>query len=214
MLLAFSVLGGILIWQKENLKLDWKGILKIKSWVILSLIFSFVIIYVVIKFPFPLQSRSISTIAITERFTESSGEAAISSRWSLLPNLFSAIKASPVLGSGLGKTITYKSSDPRILENNPNGRYTTYAFEWGWLEIWLKFGLFGVLIYFWLLAMVVCDGLKMFIFRKSEAKFNIFSLILGIIFLFFVNIFSPYFNHPLGIGYLIFVSRYVDLHKK
>jgi hypothetical protein len=39
-----------------------------------------------------------------------------------------------LLGSGLGSTLTYTNNDPRIRSLlNPDGSYSTYAFELGWL---------------------------------------------------------------------------------
>jgi UDP-N-acetylmuramoyl-L-alanyl-D-glutamate--2,6-diaminopimelate ligase len=48
----------------------------------------------------------------------------------LLPILFDGVKRHPVLGSGFGATVTYKSSDPRVVAAT-GGVYTNYAFEPG-----------------------------------------------------------------------------------
>ena len=31
---------------------------------------------------------------------------------------------------GFGTSVTYETSDPRALETNPDGLFTTYSFEW------------------------------------------------------------------------------------
>lgn len=122
-------------------------------------------------------------------------EAAVSSRWSLLPVLIKEIELNPFLGQGYGATITYTSFDPRVLKNNPDGKYTTYAFEWGYLDLWLKLGGFGLGVYLILLWIL---------WRQS---FKIWpALSFGLLFLLITNIFTPYLNHPLGIGLLIFSS--------
>ena len=56
------------------------------------------------------------------------------------------------MGRGFGATVTYQTRDPRILADNGSGEYTTYAFEWGWLDIWLKLGIFGLAAYFLLIG--------------------------------------------------------------
>jgi len=57
--------------------------------------------------------------------------------------LLDAIAQHPWLGSGFGRTVTYRSTDPRVLADHPAGAYTTTAFEWGYLDIALKIGLLG-----------------------------------------------------------------------
>ena len=57
------------------------------------------------------------------------GEAAANSRWNLLPILNAAGMEHPLLGSGLGRTVTYITEDPRLLVDNPTGEYTTFAFD-------------------------------------------------------------------------------------
>lgn len=123
------------------------------------------------------------------------GEAALSSRWSLLPVLINEISLNPFLGQGYGATITYTSFDPRVLKNNPDGRYTTYAFEWGYLDLWLKLGSLGLGAYFLFLWIL---------WRRSLVVWPALSF--GLIFLLITNIFTPYLNHPLGIGLLVLSS--------
>src|SRR5690606_26879171 len=56
----------------------------------------------------------------------------------------------PILGSGYGTTVTYETSDPRLL-STIGSSYTTYAFEWGYHDIWLKIGVVGASVYAWFL---------------------------------------------------------------
>ena len=143
-----------------------------------------------------------ATALLSERVSQITGEAGVSSRWALLPELWDKIKQAPILGQGFGSIITYQSSDPRVLQSSPTGEYTTYAFEWGWLDIWLKLGLFGLIAYLSLVGKIIVDG----IFRNKAKDKIIYGLTIGIAVISAVSIFSPYMNHPLGIGYLILVS--------
>lgn len=130
-------------------------------------------------------------------------EAAVVSRWSLLPALSKEIKKNPVSGQGYGATVTYLSSDPRVLQNNPDGKYTTYAFEWGYLDIWLKIGILGLIAYFCLLFVLIKAALLQA--KNREPGFYL-SLAAGLVFLAAVNVFTPYLNHPLGIGFIVLSS--------
>jgi len=135
-------------------------------------------------------------------------EAAISSRWSLLEPMSKEILKSPIIGHGFGKEITYISQDPRVLERNSSGEYTTSAFEWGWLSIWLKMGILGLLAYIWLFYRVISDA-----FRDKHNQPYIWGLGLSLLALVAVNFFTPYLNHPLGIMYLILISLIVSSNK-
>ncbi len=136
---------------------------------------------------------------IFARVTDVQSQGAASSRQAQLPPLWSEIKKSPAWGQGFAKEVTYKSSDPRNrTADNPDGWYTTSAFEWGYLDIILKIGILGLLAY-----LVFIFG----IFKKLSNQFKTEKIyaawILGVIALLIINIFTPYLNHPLGIGYLL-----------
>lgn len=130
-------------------------------------------------------------------------EVALVSRWLLLPEIISEIKRNPLTGQGYGATVTYISQDPRVLENDASGRHTTYAFEWGYLDIWLKIGLVGLAAYLWLLGQLLLVAFR--IGQKSGEAFY-FGLAAGLIFLAATHMFTPYLNHPLGIGFIIAAS--------
>jgi hypothetical protein len=101
--------------------------------------------------------------------------------------------------------VTYKTSDPRILSTNPDGMYTTYAFEWGWLEHWVKFGVFG-----FLLMTVIIYRIGRRILESSIPdwiRYGMFASLLGLA---AVHVFSPFLNHPLGFGFLLFAEGYLE----
>jgi O-antigen ligase len=193
------VFGFILIWRNFGFKRVLLGV----TWLLVSTIMSIGLIYSVAAWPYVhlKSSNSFSQNFLTR--VDSSSDVAIVSRWNLLPVLSQAIISNPILGRGFGSTLTYFSHDPRVLENNPTGKYTTYAFEWGYLGICLKLGLIGLAVYLLFLLKLVVDGLKL-AFKNNSYLF--FALSSGVIFLVLTNIFTPYLNHPLGIGFLVFSS--------
>lgn len=163
-----------------------------------SFFLSLFIILLIIKIPFPKNiSYFDATAVLTERVTDSN-EAAIGSRWAMLPILGQAIEKDPLFGHGFGTTLTYKSEDPRIVAAT-GGFYTTFAFEWGWLDIWLKLGLFGLLAYFYLICELWVQA------KNTPFAWPIRLLLVALVSL---HIFTPYLNHPLGIGLILLVSFY------
>ncbi|MDO8617536.1 MAG: O-antigen ligase family protein [Candidatus Uhrbacteria bacterium] len=135
------------------------------------------------------------------------GESAVLSRWQLLPILWEKIKQHPITGSGFGATVTYKSLDPRIVKTG--GMATTYAFEWGWLEHWVKFGLIGIPI---MLALLI--SLIRRTWRSSQPDWIKWTLVSSMIALAATHFFSPYLNHPLGIFALIMAESTLLLFDK
>ncbi len=124
-------------------------------------------------------------------------ESAVLSRWQLLPVLWNKIKEHPILGSGFGATVTYQSFDPRVVSTT-GGQYTTYAFEWGWLDHWIKFGIVGIPLMLFLLWSI---GRR--VWKSNQPVWIRVSAIASIISLGAIHIFTPYLNHPLGIFALI-----------
>jgi O-antigen ligase len=182
-------------------KFSFKKILKTGLCGLAILLVSVAAILITVKFPYPTPEKISWGSMLEERLTDLS-EAAVRSRWDLLPPLGLAIVKHPVIGSGFGTTVTYKSSDPRAIQLSPYGKFTTYAFEWGYLDIMLKIGLAGLVVYLLLIAKIWRSGWHLW--RVGE--FITPGLLLGISALLATNFFSPYLNHPLGIGYLILCS--------
>jgi hypothetical protein len=174
-------------------KIKFKEFSKQFGKIFLIFIISFALIWSILVLP-PQGTGKDFISLIGDRAGKS--EAASNSRLSQLQPLFSEIINYPIIGSGFGTTVTYLSSDPRITSSTAgsSGEYTTYAFEWGYFDMWLKFGLFGLLIY---LALIFQIFKQLFI--KKE-----FGLLIALISILIVNVFSPYLNHPLGIGFILF----------
>lgn len=132
------------------------------------------------------------------RLENQTEEAAGASRINQLQPLLKRIAERPILGSGFGAEFTYKTSDPRFLSTNPDGLRTTYASEWGFLDIALKIGILGLLAYLWI-------NIKILISTPTRGQiWALKCLILAG--LLTVNVFSPYLNHPLGICLILLLS--------
>lgn len=167
---------------------------------------SLLLILIIIKFPYPSHGTAVSMSALSERLEIESGEAALASRWSLLPALWSEISNSFFFGQGFGANVSYISQDPRVLAQNPNGLYTSYAFEWAYLDTWLKIGFFGLLAFLAWLFFILGGLIKM---SLKEKQIEITALAIALFFLMIVNIFTPYLNHPLGLSLVLLSSCFI-----
>ncbi len=179
-------------------------LLRRKTWPVipklaLSGIGGVLIVFVLFMFPFPPSAGSLGDAILARADT---GESAAQSRWDLLPVLNRAILGSPLIGYGFGKTVTYRSSDPRVVAAT-GGEYTTYAFEWGWHGMALKIGLLGVAAYVWAIA-----GLL----RRLGSERRAWQI--AILTLCAIHIFTPYLNHPLGILVLVLAEAEIVKHEE
>ncbi|MBD3281452.1 glycosyltransferase [Candidatus Uhrbacteria bacterium] len=190
-----AAVGGAVVLALGLIKfgqLPWKACLKGLGGIAGSVLVLAAILY----FPFPKVGDVSLASMIKDRGTVT--DAAGASRWNLLPAMWEKIGESPIIGSGFGSTVTYESRDPRILKDNPDGIYTTYAYEWGWLSFWVKFGIFGPLIVLWLVISLAWRSLK------ASFPWWIRAGMVGSIACFSaVHIFTPYLNHPLGFSFLL-----------
>ena len=168
-------------------------LLVIKKIAILSVI-GVIIFLIALKLPFPAprNQRSFEDMLLSKNVSQR--DAAVASRWALIKALNLKIIESPLLGSGFGTTVTYISSDPRILSTT-GGTYTTAAFEWNYHDILVKMGLLGLLAYGYLLYAIF-----LVIWRSDERERQ--WLVPAFFALLTLNAVSPFLNHPLGIGYL------------
>lgn len=191
-----TLLTLIFVWRLQSFRLMMKAVL----WMFISGVIGVGLTYLVAVLPIsqPDGFRANIIDRVSNR-----GEAAVVSRWSLLYPLMDSIKESPIIGQGFGSTITYVSSDPRVLANNIDGQYTTYAFEWGYLDMWLKIGILGLLAYVFLLYGLFRASLGPGLRRNS---YILLSFAAGLVFLTITHFFTPYLNHPLGIGFLLLAS--------
>lgn len=203
--LPFLFLILIFVFLNKN---SLKTVLKCIALSFVIFLFSVLSVIGISRFPFP--PGSASSDLIRSRATKFSGEAAVSSRYAQIRPLLESIKNHPAIGSGFGTQVSYFSMDPRVLKDSPDGLYTTYSFEIGWLEIWLKIGLVGVFAYLYLLVKIIKCGWKKFKDSMRAPFEKDISLVVGVLSgtlaLFLIHGVSPYLNHPLGIGIVILCS--------
>jgi hypothetical protein len=173
-------------------------------------IFGVIVLILIILFPLPYRMSSAEELSsLFSSRTSELGDAAISSRWNLLPEMWEEIKAAPLLGSGFGEEVTFKTDDPRARSISPDGTWTTFAFEWGWLDLWLKMGILGPLAFLWLFF-----GLLRGLLGTSERpNWLTIGLVSSLTALFITHIFSPYLNHPIGLGFILFVVPFLETEK-
>lgn len=108
------------------------------------------------------------------------------SRLLLLPKILEKIKSAPILGQGLGDTVTVYSP---IFDTT----ITTPHFDWGYLEIFAEMGLVGLIAWISFVGYLLYHIIR----NKHQYNKNIFAAIL-ISFL-VINITSPALFHVLGI---------------
>lgn len=177
----------------------------------LSGVISVVCIWSIIKIEIP--ARPDLTEAIFFQTSAQTGRTeAVTSRWNLLTPMMESIYRSPILGSGFGTSITYISDDPRLRAEDATGTYTTYRFEWGYHDIWLKMGLFGLIA--WVCIFISFAIAACYTIKTHGHAWLISGLFAGVIALFIIHIFSPFLNHPIGIGYLLYILPFFDFSVK
>jgi O-antigen ligase len=167
-----------------------------------------ILIYLAISVPLPQRPQIGDALFYTNQ-ADNLRETAVTSRWKLLGPMVSKIWTNPILGSGFGETVTYNSDDPRLKALNESGEVTTYRFEWGYHDLWLKMGLLGLLSFVWILVTFVTAAYET-VLQKEETTWLVIGLTGGVIILYVTNIFSPYLNHPLGLMWLLFTAIYLN----
>ncbi|MBU0496325.1 MAG: hypothetical protein KKC68_02210, partial [Candidatus Thermoplasmatota archaeon] len=176
-------------------------------------IIDYVIAFGIVNIPLPGHKGVSATSLLSERTKDIGAEPAASSRMQLLKPLLTASLEQPIFGKGFGATVTYQSADPRILEQEEGGLYTTHAFEWGYLGFLYKFGIIGLIIYGYLIYSIYKHGLKGFSEKDNERTQNI-AILFGISALLVTHFFTPYLDHPLGIGWIMVSSLVLTIKNR
>lgn len=200
-LVAFACLAGWLI-KKRLLTLK-----RVSGLVGGTLVVSIVLVLVTLLFPYPQPVTSVGNFRdlFSDRSTDIS-DVAVSSRWKLLPPLWQGIGEQPIVGSGFGQTVTFQTDDPRVRAFSPDGSWTTFALEWGWLELWLKMGILGPIGFIYVMGMM---GISIYKQLFESHQWLGVSFILVLLFLAATHVFSPYLNHPLGLGLILFILPFL-----
>ncbi len=205
-LLITGVVAGAFLLFKE--RIGWRGAWVTALGLIGATLLSIGIFWATVKVPLPGVKGSGSVGLISERTTEPDSEAAAASRWQLLPQLAQAGLKHAIVGSGFGATVTYDTLDPRFRAAHGNGRITTFSFEWGYLDLWFKMGLPGLLAYGWFLSFIWRRGWKEAKEHTGWERGLQLGLLASLIALVATHATTPYLNHPLGIGWLLFVATF------
>lgn len=166
-----------------------------------------VLFWAVIVSPVPAHPN-LRDAAFYQESTGDDRELAVSSRWNLLYPMFTAIMESPIIGSGFGKEVTFISDDPRVRELHPSGEWTTYRFEWGYQDIWLKMGLLGLIAF--IAYAIVLTHAFLYTYHAHDNRWVVAGLYVSMVALFATHLFSPYLNHPIGLGMMLFVLPFFD----
>jgi len=181
------------------------------GWSALTTIIGVGLLFVVALFPIPDPSLAGGSLvnSLKDRTTETS-DAGISSRWKLLTPMLNTIFESPLVGHGFGKTVTFQTDDPRIRAISPDGTWSTTSMEWGWFELWIKMGVLGPLAFIYAGYELIK---RLWAYRWTEQAWIGLALVTGLIFIYGTHFFSPYLNHPIGLGYLLFLVPFLPNKK-
>lgn len=194
------------------IKYGMMNLLKVTGIVILFLALQVGMITLIVNFPLPGGGGGTSSpVTLLRDRVSDGGEAALSSRMGLLKPLIGRIGDHPIIGSGLGATVSYATKDPRLLAET-GGLYTTYALEWGYGDLLLKFGALGTAVLLFVLMLLLRN---LFLYFKKSGGTDLLSLaaLLGAVVVLATHVTTPYLNHPIGIGVLLVISVFA-IHRK
>ena len=196
---ASVVFVAAVLWNRTSIR----EVLRMKSIGAISLCVALLSLWVLVVLPIPSRP-DLTNSPYYKGQDDDTRNLAVSSRWNLLCPMMTAIGQDPLWGSGFGTPVTFISDDPRLRAINGTGEWTTYRFEWGFQDIWLKMGIPGLLAFGFYLVTILRAGYRAVVDRE-ETRWLSIGLACGVIALYVAHVFSPYLNHPLGLGFMIFV---------
>lgn len=208
----FVAVVFLLVLLYRSVKPSFKTVARFTGFGFLTVVLSILLLVSIALFPFPGKGLTGASLvdSLKDRTTDSQ-DVGISSRWNLLTPMLNEIFESPLLGHGFGKSVTFETDDPRAREINPDGTWTTVAMEWGWLELWLKMGVLGPIGFLYAGYELTR---RLWAYTWTQQAWLGYALVTGIVFLFATHFFSPYLNHPIGLGYLLFLIPFLSLKKQ
>ncbi|TAL50142.1 hypothetical protein EPN81_03700 [Patescibacteria group bacterium] len=197
----------ILVMLYKTAKPNLMTVLRFTGWSVLTAMLGVALLFAIALFPIPDPSLEGGSLlgSLKDRTTQT-GDAGISSRWKLLSPMINEVFASPLVGHGFGKAVTFETDDPRIRAINPNGIWSTTSMEWGWFELWIKMGILGPLGFLYAAYELIK---RLWGYRWTEQAWIGLALVTGIVFIYGTHFFSPYLNHPIGLGYLLFLIPFL-----
>ncbi|MFA5134666.1 MAG: O-antigen ligase family protein [Patescibacteria group bacterium] len=200
---TIATLFTFLVW-KGNLRL--KKLLKISGFMLLVTMLDFLIITAIVNVHLPGEGRGgVSAVSLVQKRI-TTDEPAAKSRFQLLRPLINQYLENPIFGSGFAQTVSYQTLDPRTKDLN-SGWYTTYSFEWGYLDILVKIGVVGLFAYLWLLIRILKKSIIALTLNGHPAySVVVTGFIFCLIALVVTHATTPYLNHPLGILLIVLLA--------
>jgi len=122
-------------------------------------------------------------------------------RTMLLTPIFTQIAKAPLLGQGIGSSITYY--------NEISHNYiTTTQYDWGYFEMLAELGIVGTLAYLFIITILSIEIIKKIRLLNDYYDFYV-GLLGSIIALLVINITTPIFFHVIGILFITLVMTFV-----
>ena len=200
-----GILIGLILLAKG---LNWRRWLVFSCLVILILIIEFGLLFGLVNGGQALQGLDFFKNRMR---TLISPEQEISSltRMNILPRLIEKISDQPIFGRGLGATVSY-------IDQLTGQEKSTFHLDWGYLEIWLELGLFGLISYGLILFYIFYQGWQKIkiLSRDIFQKRLIIGLLAGLASLIVATLTGPFLFHSLGIFYLILTLSIIVNVKK
>lgn len=143
-------------------------------------------------------------------FANPTVETSSATRMMVLPAILEIIKANPILGTGIGSTVTFTNTITYE-------QITTRHFDWGYFEMLAEFGIFGTLA---LLALIFFIAWKLLEKIKHAYDWHDFyvGLLAGIVAMLVINLTAPALFHVFGIIFFVLVMaialKPVDIFEK
>lgn len=176
----------------------------IKRWIMVSLwsIAMIVLVFVSINIVSSMGTSiglEIAGLRINS-FVQPETEVSTYTRMALLDPIFDRIGASPILGVGLGSSITY--INPYTYD-----QITTRHYDWGYFEMMSELGSIGVFIYIVLLTLLIIALVKN-IAKISDFHDLYIGFLAALVALMVMSITTQVFLHVYGIAFLAFMIAF------
>ncbi len=202
--LGFGV--GLLVLKYKH---DWKKWFAISAFSVISIILIFFGTSFVASggssFGLPLLGVR------TASFVQPQIEESTATRMTLIKPIFAKIKTSPILGTGLGASITYTS----LTSYN---QITTRQFDWGYFEMLAELGIMGLAIFLALVLYIKQTLITKINIVQSDYKNLYIGLLASLVSLLMINITTPALFHTLGLFFIVIIlaisSRSVTIWEK
>ncbi len=187
-----ALLIGLLVLKYTH---EWKKWLAVSA----EVLFVFVAIFTLVSF-MASGGQTIGWNVFGTRFesiVQPSKEISADTRATLLTPIITEIEIHPWFGSGFGSVVTF-------LNPLTNQYVTTPQFDWGYLQLWVELGIFG-LISFLAISIVAIYRLMYHIQSLSDYHDFYVGLLAGVVAFLVMTVTMPALFHVFGTFFLVFV---------